>query len=67
MNPQKIAILTDSSAYMPQSALEGLNVTVIPVWLIWGGERFRDGVDIDPSTFYQRLKTSERLTPLSMF
>ncbi len=61
MNPQKIAILTDSSAYMPQSALEGLNVTVIPVWLIWGGERFRDGVDIDPSTFYQRLKTSDTL------
>ncbi|MEA2008769.1 MAG: DegV family protein [Chloroflexota bacterium] len=37
------------------------DTNVIPVWLIWDGERFRDGVDIDPSTFYERLKTSDTL------
>jgi DegV family protein with EDD domain len=36
-----------------------LSIPVIPVWLIWGDERFRDGVDIDPPTFYRRLQESE--------
>ena len=61
MNKHSIAIVTDSSAYIPQSALEGLNVHVIPLWLIWEGERFRDGVDIDPPTFYHRLRGSKAL------
>ena len=59
MNGHKIAVVTDSSAYIPGEALGGLNIPVIPVWLIWGDERFRDGVDIDPPTFYHRLQESE--------
>lgn len=61
MTQPRIAIVTDSSAYIPEDALEGLNVSVIPVWLIWDDQRYRDGVDIDPATFYQRLKTSKTL------
>jgi DegV family protein with EDD domain len=58
MNSHKIVVVTDSSAYIPEQALGGLSVPVIPVWLIWGDERFRDGVDIDPPTFYRRLQES---------
>ncbi len=61
MSNHKIAVVTDSSAYIPKDALEGLNVSVIPLWLIWDDERFRDGVDIDPPTFYRRLKESRTL------
>ena len=61
MSHQKIVVVTDSSAYIPASALEGLNVSVIPLWLIWDDERFRDGIDIDPPTFYQRLRQSKTL------
>jgi len=61
MSSQKIAVVTDSSAYIPPSALEGLNVSVIPLWLIWDGDRFRDGIDIDPPTFYERLRQSKTL------
>ncbi len=59
-NP-KIAVVTDSSAYIPGDALEGLDVHVLPVWLIWDGENLRDGVDITPETFYPRLKISKTL------
>lgn len=59
MNGQKIVVVTDSSAYIPQAALGDLNIPVIPLWLIWGDERFRDGVDIDPPTFYRRLRESK--------
>ena len=56
MSNQKIVVVTDSSAYIPKAALGDLNIPVIPLWLHWGDERFRDGVDIDPPTFYHRLK-----------
>ncbi len=61
MDDQKIAIVTDSSAYIPESALKGLDVTVIPLWLLWEGESYRDGVDIDPATFYKRLREAKSL------
>ena len=59
MNGHKIAVVTDSTAYIPEEALDGLSMPVIPLWLIWGDERFRDGVDIDPPTFYHRLRASK--------
>jgi DegV family protein with EDD domain len=59
MKGHRIVVVTDSSAYIPEKALGDLNIPVIPVWLIWGDERFRDGVDIDPPTFYRRLQESE--------
>lgn len=59
MSDQKIVVVTDSTAYIPEPALGDLSIPVIPLWLIWGPERFRDGVDIDPPTFYRRLEGSD--------
>jgi len=56
MSNHKIAVVTDSTAYVPEAVLGDLNIPIIPLWLIWGDERFRDGVDIDPPTFYRRLR-----------
>ncbi len=58
MSGHKITVVTDSAAYIPAEALGGLSIPVIPLWLIWDNERFRDGVDIDPPTFYRRLRES---------
>ena len=59
MGNRKVVVVTDSSAYIPQEALGDLNIPVIPLWAIWGDERFRDGVDIDPPMFYRRLRESD--------
>jgi len=56
MSSRKITVVTDSTAYIPEEALGDLSIPVIPLWLIWGDDRFRDGVDIDPPTFYRRLR-----------
>ena len=61
MNDSRIAVVVDSSACIPEEALGGLSIPVIPLWLHWNNERFRDGVDIDPPTFYRRLRTSKTL------
>lgn len=65
MEEPRIAIVTDSSAYIPKSALKGLHVSVIPIWLFWDDEQFRDGVDIEPDAFYRRLRTSKTLPTTS--
>lgn len=59
MTSEKIVIVTDSAAYMPQEMLDKWNIPVIPQTLIWDGETYRDGVDIDAPTFYSRLRVSK--------
>lgn len=63
MNKHKIAVVTDSTAYIPKEALGKLDIPAIPLWLIWGEERFRDGVDIAPQAFYQRLQKEKEVFP----
>lgn len=61
MSTQKIAVVTDSSAYIPAELIKGLDIHVIPLWLIWDEDRLLDGIDIQPQAFYERLKTSKSL------
>jgi len=61
MQPKKIVILTDSSANIPERIQNELGIQVIPLWLIWDGKSMRDGIDIQPQAFYQRLKNSKTL------
>jgi DegV family protein with EDD domain len=55
----KVAIVTDSTAYLPGELLKEYSITVTPQVLIWGDETFQDGVDIQPDEFYRKLKTAK--------
>ena len=55
----KIALVTDSTAYIPANLVNQYKITVTPQILIWGEETLRDGVDISPTEFYTRLATAE--------
>jgi DegV family protein with EDD domain len=55
----KIALVTDSTAYIPKEFLEQYGITVTPQVLIWGDQTYKDGVDIQPDEFYARLKTAK--------
>jgi DegV family protein with EDD domain len=54
----KVAIVTDSSAYLPNYLVSQYPIFVIPLTLNWEGIDYRDGVDIQAEEFYQRLATS---------
>ncbi|PWH11830.1 MAG: DegV family protein [Anaerolineae bacterium] len=56
---RKVAIVTDSTAYIPKDLLEQYAVTVVPQVLIWGETTYEDGVDIQPDAFYQKLATAK--------
>jgi DegV family protein with EDD domain len=51
----KVAIVTDSTVYIPNEIVKSNNLTVTPQVLIWGEETFQDGVNILPDEFYRRL------------
>lgn len=59
MAAQTIAVVTDSTAYLPPDVVERLGIPVIPLQVLWGEEVLKDGVDIDPPTFYRRLQTAK--------
>jgi len=52
-------IVTDSGSDLTRDEAQRLGIEIIPVWIIFGEERFRDGVDIDRATFFARMAKGE--------
>lgn len=68
----KVAIVTDSTAYLPKECIDQYQISTIPLSMIWGDQILRDGVDIQPAEFYDRLSkskimpTTSQVTPAAM-
>jgi len=52
-----VKIVTDSSADLSPQLAQELGITVVPLYVRFGDEVYRDRVDITEDEFYQRLKT----------
>lgn len=61
----KIAIVTDSTSYIPSELVKKHNITVAPQVLIWDDKTYRDGVDIQSAEFFARLKTAKTMATTS--
>lgn len=57
MDPQ-FAIVTESTADIPPELAVERQILTTPMHIHWNGQDLRDGIDIDPVTFYERLVTS---------
>lgn len=55
----KVAIVTDSTAYLPEECIKQYTISVTPLSVIWGEQVYLDGVDIRPAEFYARLPNSK--------
>jgi len=69
---KKVAIITDSSAYLPQDLADDLGLHIVPLILHWEDKSYRDGVDIRAEEFYQKLSSTNSIpttsqTPVSHF
>lgn len=62
---KKVAVITDSSAYLTEEIVKALNLYVVPLTLHWQDETFRDGVDIRAEAFYERLAEADTLPTTS--
>jgi len=61
----KVAIVTDSTAYLPPEIIAEYDIKVIPLSVIWDGDSYADGVDITPTQFYTRLAKSPSMPSTS--
>ena len=61
----KFAIVTDSTSYIPTDVAQKHGITIAPQVLIWDNQTYRDGIDIQPTEFYSRLKTAKSMPSTS--
>ncbi len=55
----KVAIVTDSTVDLPRNLAQQHGIHIAPQQIIWGTDTYRDGVDMSPQQFYERLKASK--------
>jgi DegV family protein with EDD domain len=61
----RVAIVTDSTAYLPNDLVKKYSIHVVPLTIIWENQTFLDGVDIQPDDFYKRLTSSKTMPTTS--
>ncbi|MBR2517521.1 DegV family protein, partial [Geobacillus sp.] len=61
----KIAIVTDSTAYLPKDVRERLGIRMIPLSVIFGDETYREEIDMTADEFFVKIKQSPKLPTTS--
>jgi DegV family protein with EDD domain len=59
------AIVLDSTADFPDAPERFPNWRIVPLYVRFGADSYRDYVDIGPAEFYERLRTSDELPTTS--
>jgi DegV family protein with EDD domain len=62
---ENTAIVVDSTADFPQAPERFANWRVVPLYVRFGTESFKDYVELTPDAFYARLRTAEELPTTS--
>jgi DegV family protein with EDD domain len=58
--------VTDSVADLPPRVAEEFGITVVPLVVRFDTDLYRDGLDLSPDQFYERLRTSKALPATSV-
>jgi len=61
-----VAIVTDSVADLPHQLAEEFEITVVPLVVRFDTDLYRDGLDLSPDQFYEKLRTSKVLPATSV-
>ena len=51
----KIAFVTDTTCNMPAEMIEANDIHVVPIYVVFGDQSYKDYVDLSPAEFYRRL------------
>ncbi|MFF2818544.1 DegV family protein [Kitasatospora cineracea] len=60
--PGHLALVTDSTAYLPQQAVDRYRIQVVPLSVAVGDEVFAEGVEISPKDVAEALRSKQRVT-----
>lgn len=61
----KIHIITDSGSDLPQQLCDELGIHIIPLYVMIGDDSHKDRVELQPETYYPRLKGLAKLPTTS--
>lgn len=61
----KTAVVTDSTAYIPKTLRDQLNIHMIPLSVVFGAESYREEIDITADEFFEELKKQDKLPTTS--
>ena len=61
----KVAVITDSTACLPEHLIKQYQISILPLTMIWDGKSYQDGIDLQPEEFYKRLVVSTNLPTTS--
>jgi len=62
---KKVAVVTDTTACIPQEQVTRYDIEIVPVQLIFEDRAYRDGIDISPTEFYALLRQANKLPTTS--
>jgi DegV family protein with EDD domain len=65
LTARNTAIVLDSTADFPEAPGRFPNWRVVPLYVLFGDESYRDYVELAPAEFYTRLRTAEQLPTTS--
>src|SRR2546423_1013416 len=65
LTAQNTAIVLDSTADFPEAPERFPNWRVVPLYVLFGDESYRDYVELSPEAFYARLRTADPLPTTS--
>jgi DegV family protein with EDD domain len=60
-----IKIVTDSTAYLPEEMVQEHDIRVVPLYVHFGTDAFKEGVELSNEEFYQKLKEAPELPTTS--
>jgi DegV family protein with EDD domain len=56
-----VRVVTDSTADIPADMVAALGITVIPSYVLFGTESYREGVELTKEQFYEKLRTTDTI------
>jgi DegV family protein with EDD domain len=62
---KKVAVVTDTTACIPQEQVTRYDIEIVPVQLIFEDRAYRDGIDMSPTEFYALLRQANKLPTTS--
>jgi DegV family protein with EDD domain len=62
---RKVAVVTDGTSSLTQAMGQEYGVHVVPIYVMFGTQTYRDGVDLDADLFYRLLRRNKQLPTTS--
>lgn len=62
---RKVAVITDSTCCLPSELVEKYNICLIPIFVVYQGKSYREGVDISPGEVYKIMRRRKDLPTTS--